>query len=98
MRRVAFLLILVGLRTAIVLGRTNPDDIEFKIRFVEDKSSFHIGEPIEIEISYSTKIEKKYLGSWTSPSPGLEGVTPTVTPTDGVLDLRTDFRSLFTRQ
>jgi hypothetical protein len=88
MRRVAFLLILVGLRTPIVLGRTNPDDIEFKIRFVEDKSSFHIGEPIEIEISYSTKIEKKYLGSWTSPSPGLEGVTPTLTRTDGVLDLR----------
>jgi len=88
MRRVAFLLILVGLRTSIVLGRTNPDDIEFKIRFVEDKSSFHIGEPIEIEISYSTKIEKKYLGSWTSPSPGLEGVTPTLTRTDGVLDLR----------
>ena len=88
MRRVAFLLILVGLWTAPVLGGTTPDDIAFKIRFVEDKSSFHIGEPIEIEISYSTKTEKKYLGSWTSPSPGLEGVTPTLTRTDGVLDLR----------
>src|SRR5882724_664195 len=88
MRRVAFLLILVGLWTAPVLSGTNPDDIEFKIRFVGDKSSFHIGEPIEIEISYSTKIEKKYLGSWTSPSPGLGGVTPTLTRTDGVLDLR----------
>jgi hypothetical protein len=88
MRRVAFLLILVGLWTTPVFSGTNPDDIEFKIRFVGDKSSFHIGEPIEIEISYSTKIEKKYLGSWTSPSPGLEGVTPTLTRTDGVLDLR----------
>lgn len=88
MRRVALLLILVGLRTAPVPSRTNPDDIEFKMRFVGDKSSFHIGEPIEIEISYSTKIEKRYLGSWTSPSPGLESVTPTLTPTDGVLDLR----------
>jgi hypothetical protein len=88
MRRVAFLLILLGLRTAPVLSGTNPDDIEFKTRFVGDKSSFHIGEPIEIEISYSTKIEKKYLGSWTSPSPGLEGVTPTLTRTDGVVDLR----------
>ena len=82
------MLILVGLRTTPALGGTNPDDIEFKIRFVGDKSSFHIGEPIEIEISYSTKIEKKYLGNWTSPSPGLEGVTPTLTRTDGVLDLR----------
>lgn len=88
MRRVAFLLILAGLWTAPVLGGTTPDDIAFKIRFVEDKSSFHIGEPIEIEISCSTKTEKKYLGSWTSPSPGLEGVTPTLTRTDGVLDLR----------
>jgi hypothetical protein len=88
MRRVAFLLILVGLWTTRVFSGTSPDDIEFKIRFVGDKSSFHIGEPIEIEISYSTKIEKKYLGSWTSPSPGLEGVTPTLTRTDGVLDLR----------
>jgi hypothetical protein len=96
MRRVAFLLILVGLWTTPVFSGTNPDDIEFKIRFVGDKSSFHIGEPIEIEISYSTKIEKKYLGSWTSPSPGLDGVTPTLTPTDGVVDLRAvrDYMSL----
>lgn len=88
MRRVGFLFILVGLWATSALSGANPDDIEFKIRFVGDKSSFHIGEPIEIEISYSTKIEKKYLGSWTAPSPGLEGVTPTLTRTDGVLDLR----------
>jgi hypothetical protein len=88
MRRVVFLLILVGLWVTPVFGGWNPDDIEFKIRFVGDQSYFHIGEPIEIEISYSSQIEKKYLGSWTSPSPGLEGVTPTLTPTEGVLDLR----------
>ena len=88
MRRVGFLLILLGLWAAPVFSGTNPHDIEFKIRFVGDKSFFNIGEPIEIEISYSTQSEKKYLGSWTSPSPGLEGVTPTLTPTDGVLDLR----------
>lgn len=88
MRRIGFLLILVGLLATPVFSGANPDDIDFKIRFVDDKSFFHIGEPIEIEISCSTKIEKKYLGSWTSPSPGLEGVTPTLTRTDGVLDLR----------
>jgi hypothetical protein len=63
MRRVAFLLILVGLWTAPVFSGTNPDDIEFKIRFVGDKSSFPIGEPIEIEISYSTKIERNISGA-----------------------------------
>src|ERR1700693_5250267 len=88
MRRVGFLVILVGLWATSALSGANPDDIEFKIRFFWGKSFFHIGEPIEIEISYSSQIEKKYLGSWTSPSPGLEGVTPTLTPTDGVLDLR----------
>jgi len=88
MRRVGFLLILVGLWAAPVFSGKNPHDIEFKIRFVGDKSFFNIGEPIEIEISYSTQSGKKYLGGWASPSPGLEGVTPTLTPTDGVLDLR----------
>src|SRR6266853_4902703 len=88
MRRVVFLLVFVGLWATPVSSGTNPDDIEFKIKFVEGKSFFHIGEPIEIEISYSTQSEKKYLGGWTSPSPGLEGVTPALTPTDGVLDLR----------
>ena len=88
MRRVGFLLILVGLWATPVFSGSNPDDIEFQIRFVRDQSFFHIGEPIEIEISYSTQSGKKYLGGWTSPSPGLEGVTPALTPTDGVLDLR----------
>src|SRR6266481_1877979 len=88
MRRVGFLLILVGLWATPVFSATNLHDIEFKITFVGDKSFFHIGEPIEIEISYSTQIEKKYLGSWTSPSPGLEVVTPILTQADGVLDLR----------
>jgi hypothetical protein len=88
MRRIGFLLILVGLWVTPVFNGSNPDDIEFKIRFVGDQSFFRTGEPIEIEISYSTQIEKKYLGSWTPPSPGLEGVTPTLTPSDGVLDLR----------
>jgi hypothetical protein len=35
-------------------------------RVVGDKSFFHTGEAIEIEISYSTPSEKKYLGGWTS--------------------------------
>lgn len=88
MRRAGLLLVLAGLWASPASSATAPDDIEFKIRFVADSSLFHIGEPIEIEISYSTQIERKYLGDWTSPRPGLEGVTPTLTPADGVLELR----------
>lgn len=88
MRKAGLLIVLAGLWAAPAFSGTNPGDIEFKIRFVSDNSVFHIGEPIEIEISYCTQIERKYVGSWTSPNPGLEGVTPTLTPADGVLDLR----------
>lgn len=63
MRRVGFLLILVGLCAPPVFSGTNPADIEFKIRFVGDKSFFNIGEAIEIEISYSTQIEKPAVGT-----------------------------------
>jgi hypothetical protein len=88
MTRAGFLLIFAALWAAPVFSGRNPDDFEFKIRFVADKSFFKIGEPIEIEISYSTQVEKKYRGSWTSPRPGLESEIPILTPTDGVLDLR----------
>src|SRR5258706_15628476 len=88
MRRVGFLLILVGLWATPVFSGSNPDDIEFQIRFGRDQSFFHIGEPIEIEISYSTQRGKKYLGGLTLPSPGIERVTQALSPTDGVLDLR----------
>jgi len=89
MQRAGFLLILAALWAAPVLSRTNPDDIEFKIKFVADKSFFNAGEPIEIEISYVTQSQNRYQGSWSSPSPELETVIPTLTPTDGVFDLRT---------
>lgn len=58
MRRVGFLLILVGLWAAPVFSGKNPHDIEFKIRFVGDKSFFNIGEPIEIEICTLRRVEK----------------------------------------
>jgi len=70
------------------LGAANPDDIEFRARLVKDTRVYHIGEPIEMEISYSSRSEKKYFGSFTGPTPELEAVTPHVTPPDGVLDLR----------
>src|SRR5579859_79121 len=88
MRKGVLLVVLVGLWATPAFSGTNPEDLSFQVRFANANSLFHIGEPIEIEISYSTQTEKKYLGSWTSPSPGLEGVTPALTPADGVLDLR----------
>jgi len=38
---------------------------------------------------YTSQVEKKYYGSFSGPSPYHEGVTPHVTPKDGVLDLLT---------
>lgn len=77
----------------LLLGLTvraaNAEDIEFRARLVKDTRAYHTGESINIGISYSSRTEKKYYGSFTGPSPYLEGVTPHVTPMDGVLDLRT---------
>ncbi|HXJ94363.1 MAG TPA: hypothetical protein VMT20_16065, partial [Terriglobia bacterium] len=70
------------------LRATNADDIGFGLRLVKGTAVYHMGEPIEMEISYSSQTEKKYYGSFSGPSPELEGVTPHVTPMDGVLDLR----------
>ena len=70
------------------LHAANPDDLEFGVRLTQDTHVYHMGEPIGIEISYSSQAEKKYHGSFRGPSPELEGVTPHVTPLDGVLDLR----------
>ena len=47
-----------------------------------------MGESIEMEISYSSQIEKKYYGSFSGPTPESIAVTPYVTPSDGVSDLR----------
>jgi hypothetical protein len=70
------------------LRAANPQDIEVRARLVKDTHVYHMGESIELEISYSSQIEKRYYGSFSAPRPELKGVTPHVTPTDGVLDLR----------
>jgi hypothetical protein len=80
--------IVVFLVCGHVVRGANPDDVKFRARLTKDTNTYHMGEPIEIEISYSTQTEKKYSGSFTGPSPDLDLVTPHVTPLDGVLDLR----------
>ncbi len=80
-----FVLLLV---CGCVFGATNPVDIEFQARLAKDRHVYHIGEPVEIEISYSTQTEKKYFGSFHGASPELETLTPRVSPREGITDLR----------
>src|SRR5579864_2679735 len=66
----------------------NPSDIDFVLRLTKGTPAYHAGEVIEFEISYSSRSEKKYRGSWTTPSSDLDVVTLHLTPSDGVIDRR----------
>jgi hypothetical protein len=87
MRKAGFSLILAALWAFPAGGAPNPQDIQFQISFAANKSFFNVGEPIEIEISYSTQVEKKYRGSWSAPRPGLVSVVPNLRPTEGAIEL-----------
>jgi hypothetical protein len=87
MRKVRALMILAALWAAPAASAANPQDIQFKISFAANKSFFNVGEPLEIEILYSTQVEKKYRGSWSAPRPGMVGVIPKLRPTEGTIDL-----------
>src|SRR5258708_565094 len=88
MRRVGFVLILAGLWAPPGFAGTNPDDLEFGIRFIRNSVTYHVGESIEVEILYSSKAENKYRGSWTGPRPELENIKLRITPVEEVTDLR----------
>jgi hypothetical protein len=88
MRRAGFLLMLGSLWVAPVLAVENPTDLEFRIRFVRDRATYHAGESIEVEISYSSEAEKKYRAIWTSPRLEHGNMTLQISPIDGVMDLR----------
>jgi hypothetical protein len=87
MRKVRALMILAALWAAPAVSAANPQDIQFKISFAANKSFFNVGEPLEIEILYSTEVEKKYRGSWSAPRPGMVSVIPKLRPTEGTIDL-----------
>jgi hypothetical protein len=87
MSKVRALVILAALWAAPAVSEPSPQDIQFKISFAANKSFFNVGEPLEIEISYSTQVEKKYRGSWSTPRPGLVSVIPKLSPTEGTIDL-----------
>jgi hypothetical protein len=84
--------ILFALLIAIAWGQpvwaANPDDIDFTLRLTGNVTSYHLGEPIEFEISYASNSAQKYLTSMTSPIPESESVTVRVVPVEGTLDPR----------
>src|SRR5690348_1767599 len=82
-----FAIVFVLVRAACCLA-ADTDDIEFQAHLINTTQTYHMGEPIEIEISYSSQSEKKYHGSFCGPQPEFTAITPQITPTDGVLDLR----------
>ncbi len=88
MRRIPNIGIVIFLICGHPLRAANPDDIEFRARLVKESGVYHMGESIEMEISYSSQTERKYQGSFSGPTPELDTVTLHVTPIDGVLDLR----------
>lgn len=84
---IQFAVVLVLLLAAQAVQGANPDDIEFRARLTKATPTYHMGEPIEVEMSYSSQSEKKYHGSFFGPAPEFAAVKLQITPTDGVLDL-----------
>src|SRR5882762_9118365 len=95
MGRALAIVVLLWVLCALSVRAGNPDDIDFVLRLTKDTPVYHTGEVIEFEISYSGRSERKYRGSWTTPSPDLEVVTLHVTPSQGVFDRRRLRDSLF---
>jgi hypothetical protein len=88
MRQTLLFGLFLGILSVHPLRATNPDDIDFRLCPVKDSYSYHIGEPIEFEVLYSSESQKKYQGSWTTPRPELQAVTLQISPAEGVVDLR----------
>jgi hypothetical protein len=66
----------------------HPDDIELHLKLANDSNSFHMGEPIEFELSYTSTSEQKYLISASSPMPDFGPVTVHISPDEGAFDPR----------
>lgn len=73
---------------AAPLRAQNPDDLQFRAAFVSDSNTYHIGEPIPMEISYASQADKKYHGSFSTLRPEIGGITIKITPDDGFVDPR----------
>jgi hypothetical protein len=63
---------------------SSSQDLRFQLRLVNETAAYHRGEPILLEISYSTSTKDKYQRSSNS---ALQGIAIHIVPFDGVLDL-----------
>jgi hypothetical protein len=64
----------------------NPNDLDFKLRFTREPAVYHIGEPIEFELLYTSETEHKYLTAAANPVPEYGGVKVQLSPLKGVID------------
>jgi hypothetical protein len=69
---------------AVGVMASNPQDLAFQLRLVNEAPAYHQGESILLEISYSSSAKDKYQRSSNS---ALQGITIHIVPADGVLDL-----------
>ncbi len=88
MRRLIIFGALIFFSSEGALRAQTPDDLQFRAAFVSDSNTYHLGEPIPMEISYSSQANEKYHGSFTNPQPGLANIAIKITPSDGFVDPR----------
>ena len=89
MRRIVNFGVVLFLISGHALRAASPEDVSFRARLVNSAHAYHMGESIEIEISYSSPIKKKYYGSFSYGGyPQYDSVVPHVTPSDGLVDMR----------
>src|SRR5438093_7197923 len=70
------------------LCAASAEDVDFRARLVKGTHPYHMGEPIEIELSYSSQIKEKYYASVDTPVAGFDDLTPHLTSPDGILNMQ----------
>src|SRR5205823_10729029 len=83
MRRIIHVGIVLFLTWGQGLCAASAEDVDFRVRLVKGTHVYHMGESIEIELSYSSQIKKKYYGSVCTPAAGFDTLTPHITSPDG---------------
>lgn len=85
MNRIAILGFLVFGLSLQRLWADNPDDLKFELRLTDGGHGFHQGQAIPLEIVYSSESEKKYQGTFSTPTPEWGHIKVVVTPAEGCL-------------
>lgn len=63
------------------------DDVNFGLKLTRDTRLYHLGEPIEFELSYTSETPQKYLIGSAQPIPEFKLVTLHLSPSEGFWDL-----------